>query len=399
MRILINSLIPLVLLAVASCDALNDSGKEDPDSNSAGFKVFDESFVHTVELSLSEDDWLAIINEAKAYENNNPVRPYYNAKIRFDGEVLDSDIGIRLKGNISIELSTGHSFPFKLDFNRIEDKQTLDGLRKLNLNNNFNGPPLPIIRDYISYNAWKAFGVAASRTSFAHVIVNHENLGIYVLLEEVDGAFIRRHFSEPYGDLYKPEQISGPLKYLGPRITDYTDIGHVWPDESDHASLLLALEVLNFGQLDDIGEVFDINGVLTYMAGNVALGSMDYYPITGHNYYLYEESPGRFTMLPWDMNGSQEPMNPALCSPVEGLLSRKLFEEPANEARYFEILTEFLMTAGSPGQLTARLDAARNLIGSEFPAEAFEGMRQDIITRVERLMSEIGSTATCRERR
>lgn len=395
MRILINILITLVLFAVASCDTLNDSGKGDPDNDSAGFKVFDESFVHTVELFLSEDDWLAIISEAEAYENTNPVRPYYNAKIRFDGEALDSDIGIRLKGNISIELSTGHSFPFKLDFNRYEDKQTLDGLRKLNLNNNFHGPSLPIMRDYLSYNAWKAFGVAASRTSFAHVMVNHENLGIYVLLEEVDGDFIRRHFSEPYGDLYKPEQISGTLKYLGSRITDYPDIGHEWPDESDHASLLKALEVLNFGQLAFIGEVFDIDGVLTYMAGNVALGSMDYYPITGHNYYLYEEFPGRFTMLPWDMNGSQEPMNPVICSPVEGLLSRKLLEDPANEARYFEILTEFLMTAGSPGQLTARLDAGRSLIGTEFPAEAFEAMKHDIITRFERLMSEIGSTATC----
>jgi spore coat protein CotH len=395
MRILNTGFILLTFLLIASCDSLKDSGKGSMETDFAGFEVFDESNVHTVELFLSEDDWQAIIDEAETYQNVNPIRPYYHAQLRFDGKTLESDIGIRLKGNISIKLSEGHSFPLKLDFNRYADKQTLDGLKKLNLNNNFNGPSLPIMRDYISYNAWSEFGVAASRTSLAHVIINQENLGVYVLLEEVDGDFIKRHFSEPYGDLYKPEQISGTLEYRGSNISDYPDIGLEWPDESDHTSLLKALEVLNSGRLSDIEQVFDIEGVLTYLAGNVALGSGDYYPTTGHNYYLYEELPGRFTMLPWDMNGSQEPMIPALCSPIDGFLSKKLLEDPVNEAKYFEILTKFLMTAGSVGQLTIRLNTAKSLLGSEIPAEKFERLRQDIITRVNRLKSEIGSTTTC----
>ena len=178
-------------------------------------------------------------------------------------------------------------------------------------------------------------------------------------------------------------------------IKRYLDIGHKYPDVSDHSSLLHALEILNSGQLVDIGKVFDIEGILTYLAGNVALGSFDYYPITGHNYYLYEELPGRFNMLPWDMNGSQEPMDPALCSPMEGYLSSKLLEDPVFEARYFELLSEFLMTAGSEQQLTKRLNGAQSILGSEIPAEEFEGMRGDIITRINRLKSEIESTASC----
>ena len=178
MRIRIAGLILLSWVLVASCERL-----EDP----AFPEVFDESFVHTVELLLSEVDWQAIIEEADAYENVNPVRPYYHAQLRFDGQTLDGDIGIRLKGHISIELSKGHSFPLKLDFNRYTDNQTLYGLKKLNLNNNFNGPTLPIVRDFIGYNAWKEFGVVASRTAFAHVMVNQEDLGVYTLVEQVDG--------------------------------------------------------------------------------------------------------------------------------------------------------------------------------------------------------------------
>jgi hypothetical protein len=237
--------------------------------------------------------------------------------------------------------------------------------------------------------------VAASRTSFAHVTVNQEDLGFYALVEQVDGDFIERHFNEPYGDLYKPEQLSGTLEYRGPFIADYPDIGHKWPDESNHSSLLHALEVLHTGQPGDIGTVFDIESVLTYLAGNVALGSADYYPNTGHNYYLYEALPGNFHLLPWDMNGSQESMSPALCSPISGLLSRKLLEDPFYEARYFEILSEFLNTAGSVDQLSARLNDARKLLGSEFPDEDFEGLQQDILNRVEWLRSELASTPGC----
>jgi hypothetical protein len=53
------------------------------------------------------------------------------------------------------------------------------------------------------------------------------------------------------------------------------------------------------------------------------------------------------------------------------------------------------MTAGSVGQLTIRLNDAKSLLGSEIPAEKFERLRQDIVTRVNRLKSEIGSTTTC----
>jgi spore coat protein CotH len=384
-------------ILVVSCYRLVYIEDEIPETGPAGIKIFNISFIHTVELSIAENDWQAIIDEAAAYENTNPVRPYYHAQLSFDGKMLDSDIGIRLKGHLSIQLSNGHSYPFKLDFNRYTEEQVLDGLKKLNLNNNFRGPPLTIVRDFVGYNAWREFGVAASRTAFAQVRVNQEDLGLYVMVEQVDGGFIKRHFTEPYGDLYKPEQISGTLEYRGPEITDYPDIGHKWPDETDHSSLLHALEVLQSGQVGDIGEVFDIDGILTYLAGFVALGAFDYYPITGHNYYLYESDPGRFTMLPWDMNGSQEAMNPPLCSPVQGLLSGKLFQDPGLEARYLEILTDFLNSAGSVEHLFARLDAAQQITGPTFPPEAFEGIRQDITTRVEWLRSEIESTSSCLE--
>lgn len=360
-----------------------------------GDDVFAEGVVHTVSLTLAAGAWDAIIAEAAAYENTNPDRPYYPAQLTFDGAALSGDIGVRLKGHISIDLAEGHSFPLKLDFNRYVKGQKLDGLKKLNLNTDFDGPILPIMRDHLSYGAWRDFGVAASRTAFAAVTVNGEDLGIYVMVEQVDGGFLGRHFDEPRGDLYKPEQISGPLHYHGPHIADYPDIGHKWPDETDHAALLHALQVLDSGTVEEIEEVFDVEGVLTYLAGDVALGAGDYYPTTGHNYYLYEETPGRFTLLPWDMNGSQEPMFPPLCSPWEGHLSGRLLEDPVHAATYFDRVAEFLDGVGSAAALGARLDAAAALLGDAVSSQEIEDLRHEIDMRIDRLETGLAASATC----
>ena len=368
-----------------------------PSDDPAGGEVFDDTIVHSVALELGASDWQAIIDEAAAYENTNPRRPYYRARVTFDGETLDGDIGVRLKGHISIELSDGHSFPLKLDFNRYVSGSRLDGLKKLNLNTNFNGPSWPIMRDYLSYGAWREFGVAASRTSFATVSVNDEDLGLYVLVEQVDGQFVKRSFQAPRGDLYKPEQISGGLEYRGPAIADYPDIGHKWPDQSNHASLLHALQVLDSGSTAEIAEVFEVTGVLTYLAGNVALGSWDCYPMTGHNYYLYESVPGRFTMLPWDMNGSLERAHEfTTCSPRHGFLSGKLLRDREHDRQYREILSKFLETAGSGDRLIRRLNTAADLIATVARTEGLDALREDITARAAFIEADLASTASCR---
>jgi hypothetical protein len=215
------------------------------------------------------------------------------------------------------------------------------------------------------------------------------------MVEQVDGDFIERHFGEPYGDLYKPEQISGSLEYNGADISGYPDIGHKWPDETDHASLINALEVLHSGPNEEIAKVFDVEGVLTYLAGNVALGSWDYYPSTGHNYYLYEISPGCFTMLPWDMNGSQENAGLSICNPTQGYLSGKLLEDPAAFNLYREILADFLSDAGSIEWLTARLDAAQRILGPDISPEDVDDIRSAIIARVNSLQEELATTSDC----
>ena len=152
---------------------------------------------------------------------------------------------------------------------------------------------------------------------------------------------------------------------------------------------------LDTGSVSEIEEVFDVESVLTYVAGNVALGSWDIYPNTGHNYYLYEATPGRFMMLPWDMNGSLEAEGAEVCCIMNGLLTSKLMESPKNQARYFELLGEFLATAGSVEKVHTRVDAAESLLGSAISSEEIDLLRHDTARRVERLEEELNSPPSC----
>ncbi|MBT3223376.1 MAG: hypothetical protein HN348_30260, partial [Proteobacteria bacterium] len=115
----------LFLLVVAGCNGtpgnVDENPVDDVAKEDAGKKVFDDSTVHTIDFDLSTSDWKAMEETAKAYENVNAEFPYYEATMSFDGVEMPNSVGVRLKGHISIPLSIGHSYPFKVDFNKYED--------------------------------------------------------------------------------------------------------------------------------------------------------------------------------------------------------------------------------------------------------------------------------------
>ena len=135
------------------------------------------------------------------------------------------------------------------------------------------------------------------------------------------------------------------------------------------------------------------------MAANAAAGNIDYYASFGHNYYLYEVTPGRFTMLPWDMNFSQEVFDHpcgAGRNTREFPVSFYLLGNRAMVQRYGEILTDILEGAGSAEAQIALLDHARSLLGSSgLTRQVYEERRRAIETRVDRLKRGLENLRGC----
>jgi len=384
----------------ASIDNIPSGGADGGSSEEAsiGETVFDTTALHEVQLEFSSSDWQDMVAEAETTGAYDGPRTYFRADFRFDGQSTAGKVGVRLKGHASLIGAQGHSFPLKVDFNRFTVKQRFDGLGKVNLH-----PSDPMgsgIREHLSYGAMRRFGVPTARTSFARLRVNGEDLGLYVLVEQLDGRFVRYHYDEPYGDLYKPEPPAGTLAYRGSSIDDYENVGHKWPEKADHTAFLKLVTVLDTKGVESFSQVVDVDDVLAYLAVNAGVGNFDLYSSQGHNYYLYEKSKGVFTMLPWDMNASMESRGSA-CAEGRGTaefpLSHKLLGDVTTVEKYADTLTAFLAGPGSVASLKAAFDKAAKLLSEKYPDIEPHGFNEVNEQRIAEIMDELENLTQCPE--
>ncbi len=236
---------------------------------------------------------------------------YVKADVELDGEKL-REVGLRFKGNGSYMLSAAtRKRPFKIDFNRFVDGQKFHGMQQLNLHNNVMDPTR--LRQALSYPVFQVAGVASPRTAFAEVSLtidgecDHEPLGVYTLVEEIDKAFLRRHFQTDKGLLLKPEGTQG-LEYKGEDWAAYSWFEPKSKPKKGEAQRLIDLTRLIHKADDEkfrreIGSLLDTNQFASFLAANTLLANMDSFLTQVHNYYVYlPPKTNKFVFLPWDMD-------------------------------------------------------------------------------------------------
>ena len=262
---------------------------------------FDVTRVEEIHIDIAEADWIEMLENALDKKN-------YSASVTYKGVALES-IAIRTKGHSSLEpvYSSGSTrFSFKLDIDKYVKGQKLLGLKKFSLNNNFADPTY--MRDHLSYELMRSLDLPAPRTSYANLYINGALRGLYLLVEQVDSAFLDRNFENAEGDLYKmdretPESTGNDLLWVDDDISSYSAAElKTNKSSSDNSALISMLDVLNNG--GDIASVIDVDAVLRYLAVSTAMSNLDSYQgVRGQNYYLYEID-GKFSVIPWDMNMS-----------------------------------------------------------------------------------------------
>ena len=370
------------------------------DCTGIGEAVFAPGVLHEIHLTLSEENWSAIVDESRAFAEDECLPlTYFEGSIRYDDLPQLDGVGVRIKGNHALAESVelGKSLPLKVDLDRFSDDQMLDGLKKINLHAVVDDPeewPSDPVSDYLSYTAIREHGVPASRVAFAEVFVNGESQGLYSVVEQIDGRFIRCNFPEPWGDLYK----SDSLEWEGDSIADYPSINFKWPVVSDHEAVLAMIRALGGHEPVELEQVLDIDGVLAYFALNIGVGNWDYYTFIPHNYYLYEVEPGRFTMIPWDMNMSQvdwtEPCGVG-AGEEDTPMSHRLLRDPEYVARYADILRAFLEGAGSAEAHHQRIDDIEPIVAPLFPAGRLDELRDNASKRVPGMLAALDDLEVC----
>ena len=192
----------LLIMSFAACSKYSDNGSKQDEASNAGAayadKLFDVSFVHTVNITISEDDWTDL-------QENPTDKTKYHTDITIDGETI-KDVSFATKGNTSLTAvaanENSNRYSFKVNFGKYVDGQTYYGLNKLNLNNIY--ADATYMKDYFSYEIFRQAGVSSPLVSYVWLTINGEDHGLYIAIEDVSESYLERT-ANGEGELYKPE--------------------------------------------------------------------------------------------------------------------------------------------------------------------------------------------------
>jgi hypothetical protein len=209
------------------------------------------------------------------------------------------EVGVRLKGGLGSFRPLGAKAAFKVKFNEFIPGQRFVGLKTLTLNNMVQDSSN--MHEALTYEAFRAAGVAAPRTGYAYVRLNDEDYGLYLNVETMDEISLA-HWYESTGHLY--EGAYGNEVVPGGASAYEVDEG----SESNRSDLEALIEAVNSTEADwseGLAEEADLEQMTRMWAMEVYVGHWDGYAsgyLAGshpNNYYLHSTGDGRFTMLPW----------------------------------------------------------------------------------------------------
>lgn len=163
-------------------------------------KIFDNSYVHEINIKISKDDLEDLLE--------NPLdKTNYKIDVTIDGETC-KDVSFKTKGNTSLsEVASDEDsdrYSYKINFGKYVKNQNYYGLDKLSLNNIMSDATY--MKDYLSYKIMRETGVSAPLTSYVSLSINGEKKGLYLAVEDINESFLKRNYgSDSDGELYKPE--------------------------------------------------------------------------------------------------------------------------------------------------------------------------------------------------
>lgn len=312
-------------------------------------EIFHKDQVIDVSIEMDETD----LQDMRNYPQNEE---YHAADVTVDGITVEN-AGIRTKGNMtlnSVANSDSERYSYRIKFNKYVKGNKLLGLDELCLNNGYSDASY--MREYLHYEILRALGMNVPETVFCRVYLNGEYAGLYLAVEGLDSAFLKDNFGENYkdGNFYKMDE-GATLEYRENGNYSYADLKS-GSDENleSFAEFVKALNDVPTGEKGDIENILDVDSALKYIASNTVLCNYDSYNGNRHhNYYLYENADGKFTVVPWDFNMSFGGFNgdnsevgidePYISGSLETLpLINKLLSVPEYKEKYYGYIKEIM---------------------------------------------------------
>lgn len=273
--------------------------------------LFEEDSLRSIHLNFFNANYHNYLVNAWFYNPDERIP----ATLTMNGVVHDS-VGVRYKGNSTFCLPNDNfveKVPYNIDMNYFIGGQKLMDYKKLKLANAWMDPTFA--KQIVSSNIYRKY-LPSGESNLVKLYVQGNYLGLYVNDESINKQFLKKHFNEKSGALFKcddirrfcdtagaPSPMPPNLYYMGDDSTLYYN-SYDMKSDNGWAELVNLIKVIDL-DFANIDSVLNVDRTLWAFAVNQTILNLDCYnTYYVHNYYLYQTKDGLFQMIPWDLDNS-----------------------------------------------------------------------------------------------
>jgi spore coat protein CotH len=264
--------------------------------------LYNAQTLRTLYLRFHHEDWYEQMSSFYRTDIEVP------AELIVDGKVYP-EVGVHFRGTSSYFTVQSEKKSFNIAVDYAEDGQRLYGYKTLNL---LNGHVDASFLREVLYNQISRDYIPAMKTNLVKLVINGENWGVYINLQQYNKDFLAEWFGTRGGIRWKigPGR-GGALTYAGDDPSAYQETYQLKTSnvENPWEGLIALTKMLDDSTPDaELAEklpaVLNIDQVLWQLAVSNVFMDDDGYIHKGGDYTLYQDVNGRFHLVPHDNNES-----------------------------------------------------------------------------------------------
>lgn len=264
--------------------------------------LYDAHTLRTLYLRFHHEDWY---DQMSAFYRTDIEVP---AELIVDGKVY-SDVGVHFRGTSSYFTVRSQKKSFNIAVDYGEDGQRLYGYKTLNL---LNGHVDASFLREVLYNQISRDFMPAMKTNLVKLVINGENWGVYINLQQYNRDFLAEWFDTKGGVRWKigPGR-GGALTYAGDDPATYQETYQLKTSnvEDPWTDLIALCKMLDETTpdaklIENLPSLLNIDQALWQLAVSNVFMDDDGYIHKGGDYTLYQDVNGRFHLVPHDNNES-----------------------------------------------------------------------------------------------
>ena len=230
---------------------------------------------------------------------------------------------------------------------------------------------------------FRAAGVPAPRVNYAHVQLNGNDLGLYVLAEAVNKDFLAKYFTRTKGNLYEGANVDVTEKLE-------KDSGDDSKDQKDIKALAAAAKEPDpAARLKKLSTLLDIDRFISFAATEIFAVHRDGYSMDRNNYRIYND-PGsnQMVFIPHGFDQLFGKADAPIFPEWKGLVAKAILQTPDGKAKYLDRLSKLLATKFKAEIITAKIDELTPIIKPAVARDTAHG--QDFEAAVAQLKERVG---------